>query len=190
MQRGFQRRLQALFQSCGQTLEPLSELLDGFPCVIFLLCLPLRHLHNNHDRVRTDVTLPDSHSHAHAGEGVAMGLRGGDGWGGGGHTVCSKYTYTPWCQESIHDLTVAQNHTLHTGRAEMFAYELLSGMTGLSLNMLHAIPSMHRHYCMSAMTSIKQPLGSKLYFPTSFNQPPKSPRQDNHVFLVPPDLNT
>lgn len=98
MQGGFQRRLRALFQSCGQALEPLSELLDSFPCVIFLLCLPLRHLHNNHDRVRTDVTLPDSHTHAHAG-------------GRGEHTVCSTYS---WCQQSSCDLTVRLNHTRHT----------------------------------------------------------------------------
>lgn len=89
MQRGFQRRLRTLFQSCGQTLEPLSELLDSFPCVIFLLCLPLRHLHNNHDRVRTDVTLPDSHTHAHVG-------------GRGEHRVCSDAPCTyPSHQQSI-----------------------------------------------------------------------------------------
>lgn len=102
MQRGFQRRLRALFQSRGQTLEPLSELPNSFPCVIFLLCLPLRHLHNNHDRVRTDVTLPDSHTHAHAG-------------GKGEHTVCSTYTYLPLMStKHAWPYSDTKSHSAHT----------------------------------------------------------------------------
>lgn len=70
MQRGFQRRLLCLSQSCSQSVEALSELLGGFPCVIFLLCLPLRHLHNTittaYAQMLRCCQTPHTHAHARA----------------------------------------------------------------------------------------------------------------------------
>lgn len=171
MQRGFQRRLRALFQSCSQTLEPLSELLDSFPCVIFLLCLPLRHLHNNHDRVRTDVTLPDSHTHAHAeGEGRAHSVL---------HIhIALMSTKHPWPYS---------DHTLHTDYTwNVYSTARLRMIGVLDSPDAMLLRSMQRH-CRSAMTSkhsilwqttsnMKQHL---LYFHKRFNQPSISPRHDS-----------